>query len=801
MRVLNKVLGSNAALIYFFAFAILISVAFALVPKGVGASVQNAQAYANQFCPRDGEVALADYMWITNPQGGDTFNVTEGQSQQVDVTLNVYVTYCAYWGSTAAKAISINAGEDTNGDNVPDNGLMSGQPSQVQYPRATNLPGYQWGKRITWGPATYSAKLNVSGWAAGSHRVCTTFATVSIYPSYVSPSGCTTVNLTRTSPWTTAGRSLIGVGATQTPNVVTWPANPPGVPTAPGSILRWNHRLWNNSGYDMNRTIYWSVRQSGFSGAASWRNGSADPQGWNSGSANGSVDRPFVNEGPAWNATQYRVTQDDVGHTLCQWLVWTPNAYNKTIDTAAGTSRSPAACTTVPYNFNLTPSIDPLGKEFGDQGGAIPTVSGKITNSGPTKSYTDTIWQLSKIIVRPGGSIEETRQIDDRQDGCAYYRNDCTRIDGRGSGEGDSSFGVKATVVRQLLNEQIGDLEVGSKLCYGMSVKAYNRNLTNSSPEWRHSPAECVIIGKKPKVQVWGSDLSVGRRFANDTSATQSSNVETSKSIKDGGTKTFGSWVEYGVFAPGTIDGASSAAGLAGQDGNSSSNQTDWSRLTFANGGHTATSGCNGTVRFGCFAKPGAMGAIPDVAARLAPKATNSTPQLNGSPIDTLSGTYYANGSPTISGGTIAKGRSVVIKAAGTVRISGNINYTTDRLSSISEIPQVVIIANQIIIDEGVTNVDAWLIANGTSGSIYTCGAFKATLTSKVCDQRLTVNGPVMAKKLFLQRTAGSGTGAASGEPAEVLNLRSDAYLWAINQAGGQGSVRTLETKELAPRF
>jgi hypothetical protein len=173
--------------------------------------------------------------------------------------------------------------------------------------------------------------------------------------------------------------------------------------------------------------------------------------------------------------------------------------------------------------------------------------------------------------------------------------------------------------------------------------------------------------------------------------------------------------------------------------------------------------------------------------------------------LDDLNDTYYVNGNLQITGGTIAKSRSVIIKASGTVFIDGDIRYTTDPLASTDEIPQVVIIANSIQIKDTVTNVDAWLIANGTQGSVHTCNNRTLTstpvLTSSICDKKLIVNGPVMAKKLYLTRTAGSGTGTASGEPGEVLNLRADAYLWAIGRAGGEGSVQTIDTRELAPRF
>ncbi|MFZ2836005.1 MAG: hypothetical protein WAZ21_01640 [Candidatus Saccharimonadales bacterium] len=786
--------------------AALSLLASALLPaSSVGAAtyspnLQGARDWANVYCPDPSykEDKIADFMWITGPGGGTDMSAVRGGSDQVDITINFVATYCSNWPKgyiNGAKQLSV---DDANGTN-----RLIGGPGAITYEDRWNRAGI--GIRDERGVYPYAAKLNVSGWETGLHEVCTGFGTTTNRPGATfsaSPNACFNVNFTRIDPWTTDGRSLIGVNAS--PNVVNWPADPPGagVPTQPGSVLKWNHRLWNNSGYNMTRTIYWSVRQSGFSGGAGWRNGSADPQGWNSGSANGSVNSPFVNEGPAVNATQYTVTQDDVGNKLCQWLVWTPQTYDTPIDTQP-TGMSPKACTEVPYNFNLSPSIGDLGMDIGDQDGTIPSVRAIVANSGPTKSYVDIRWQLSKTIVRSGNTIP--KGADNRQESCEYYGNECTSTEGRGSGSGDTSFGVTSTTVSQLLNQPIGDLEVGDQVCYGLSITAYRQGLDNNSGEWRHSAPQCVIVGKKPKVQIWGSDLSVGRRFDNDTSAPSGSNVDVSTSIKAGNTKVFGSWVEYGVFATGTITGGS-AAGLAGQDGHGPGTQADWSKLTFANAGHTPVSGCNGALKFGCYATAGNLGTIPNVAARLAPKAVTSTPSLSGSTsLDSLNDTYYVNGNLQITGGAIAKGRSVVIKASGTVFIDGDIRYTTDSLASTDEIPQVVIIANSIQIKDTVTNVDAWLIANGTQGSVHTCNNRTLTstpvLTSGICDKKLIVNGPVMAKKLYLTRTAGSGTGTASGEPGEVLNLRADAYLWAIGRAGGEGSVQTIDTRELAPRF
>jgi hypothetical protein len=59
-----------------------------------------------------------------------------------------------------------------------------------------------------------------------------------------------------------------------------------------------------------------------------------------------------------------------------------------------------------------------------------------------------------------------------------------------------------------------------------------------------------------------------------------------------------------------------------------------------------------------------------------------------------------------------------------------------------------------------------------------------------------------MTNKLYLRRTAGSGTGAInSGDPAEVFNLRADAYMWSYERAKKLNIVKSVYTVELPPRY
>jgi hypothetical protein len=158
-------------------------------------------------------------------------------------------------------------------------------------------------------------------------------------------------------------------------------------------------------------------------------------------------------------------------------------------------------------------------------------------------------------------------------------------------------------------------------------------------------------------------------------------------------------------------------------------------------------------------------------------------------------------GNLTIGNRTIGAGSTEIIRATGTVTINGDIRYANN--VPFGRIPQMVIIARDIDIRSNVTNIDAWLIATGagSNGRINTCSNAPASLTSNICNNQLQVNGPVIANRLDLRRTAGSGTGDASGEPAEVFNLRADAYLWAYRQASAGSRAQTVFTTELPPRF
>lgn len=242
----------------------------------------------------------------------------------------------------------------------------------------------------------------------------------------------------------------------------------------------------------------------------------------------------------------------------------------------------------------------------------------------------------------------------------------------------------------------------------------------------------------------------------------------------------YGSWGEYSLFAPRAISLFASASGLSG--GRDTSSQSSWSSLTHANSGPA-------TCKFGCYTNVENMGYIPDVIGYL----TSTSRPPKGVAVET-------NTSSDIITVDESLGKGVHYYPNATVQIVGNIssNYSAN---TINNIEQKVIIAKNITIAASVTNVDAWLIAKSSTGSdangtITTCVGSGDTCK----DRQLRVNGAVMANHIQLKREYTDENNLDN--PAEIFNLRGDAYLWArsiIDQT--ENNISTVGITELPPRY
>lgn len=479
------------------------------------------------------------------------------------------------------------------------------------------------------------------------------------------------------------------------------------------------------------------------------------------------------------------ITQDEVDTSVCRLTRADPRNQvgTNSIDSAE-------VCVFVPYNYQLTPSISTASSDA-VEGGSEVTVDVSIDNSGVTKSKL-TEWVITEMEVVAGSGAAGVPNPDGGNsdiDPCGtYFLNGTTTCGVIASGS--SVFATDGSVLSgDILNSQtrdIDDLPIGTRLCFALSV----RDRASDDSQWAHSAPVCVVIGKKPKVQVLGGDLAVGR------GQSESSDIVTATTIKtlDGVQRTFGSWSEYGVLSNGIITGMGS--GSAYVNGSISSDFCTASLLSFTNADSAV---CAAASPKGNYVS---LGNLPDIGTAFT--IDDSTPSFSGLSDSVNRHVVTASSTITLTGGTIEAGDWLVINAPNeTVNITGDITYTTDELSGIDDIPQLVIIANRINIAGSVNQIDAWLIASGKDGIITTCSdvTVDAPLTVDDCSDQLTVNGPVIAKSLYLRRTFGADPGPGSSNPAEIFNLRPDAYLWSIARASESSRAQSVYTTELPPRF
>lgn len=460
------------------------------------------------------------------------------------------------------------------------------------------------------------------------------------------------------------------------------------------------------------------------------------------------------------------------------------------------------------YDYKLTANI---GNSFSNrvESDSIVNINPSVSSASYTGIYhtksKPSKWQITKMVVPPNVSVPPfVANSNSSLDPCRYFDpsgvSQCT-VQATNS---TTVFSVTGTPSMSMSSSYIvPDIPAGTKICFAFSIYPSQSDPNNNSSswglndQWNHAtfdPANnCVIIVKKPKVQIWGGDLWSG------------GSVDASTSTKNMGGigRTFGSWAEYGIFATGTVSGMASGSAFYGLGlANANISGCNYSILTFTNA-DSSTCGI-GTVK-GNYQN---AKTIPDIAASF-PSAGTTIIANSIVPNDLLatSGTYVGthNGDLTLTQSNLSPGKSIILKVSGTVTITGNQTYNPDnngsKYNNVSQLPQLVIIANRIVINSNVTNVDAWLVAknNSNNGSIYTCDVEGKTIND--CKNPLTVNGPITTDKIYLRRTAGSGIDAASGDPAEVLNLRADAYLWAYAQAKSSSRVQTVYTTELPPRF
>lgn len=279
---------------------------------------------------------------------------------------------------------------------------------------------------------------------------------------------------------------------------------------------------------------------------------------------------------------------------------------------------------------------------------------------------------------------------------------------------------------------------------------------------WYIFPSACSVIAKRPEVAVWngsvfapgGVNTALSQRYADTTMGKLTS--DTSKN------RVFGSWDEYLIIANGSIKGMASASALAN---GKTSDKSEQLSVAYNKEGNS-----NSRLTIQNLIKSTGLG-----------HADISASESYASNISKLAtGTDRHEGDFTIDSNIISSG-----------------NFATNSL------PQRIIYVNgNLKIKSNVERIDAWLLV---TGEIDTCSdVTNSNLSSTTCNRPLQFNGPVMAKNIKLRRTNGAENSDAA-TPAEVFNLRPDAYIWAYHKSIDPGDTgydyKVVNSRELAPRF
>ena len=363
------------------------------------------------------------------------------------------------------------------------------------------------------------------------------------------------------------------------------------------------------------------------------------------------------------------------------------------------------------------------------------------------------------------------------------------------------------------------------------------------------SAASCVTIAKKPNFQILGGGI-----YTNGSIITSVSNKAVGGGLgayPSAATKLFGSWTEFSALAAGRINGFGTGAiqgyeenynfNLPNGGADSASNQIALSPLTISNDNK---SGESNITRIGSAVLARLKARFRDTIIRnssntITSLTSNETSAKNYLGLSQL----YHQGDTSLSamnstanfyqfdrgGNLIARSNTtgeklmntLAMYVDGTLTIDRNINIAHETYNAVDDFPQVLIFAKKINITSNVTNIDAWLILDEDYGDnqIDTCSDnhYPNALS---CNETLTITGPVFARKLVLNRTAGSHTGGGragthplqtgptgtyyaegSIHPAEVFTLRADAYFWAYRQSLSGGQAYMVYSREIAPRY
>jgi len=447
------------------------------------------------------------------------------------------------------------------------------------------------------------------------------------------------------------------------------------------------------------------------------------------------------------------------------------------------------------HNYNLTPTLSVSQKTIDVGENKVAGINASFGHDGSTTKTknNDKYYTVVKYKVPKGQNLvlPAREGIVTWSDNwpCEAIKNINGAVDCQGDlvktkHTGELQLNQSVTMLNSHTDDVLSsNLQFGDKICYVAMVSAYNQNANHHT--FKTSQAQCVTVGKTPKVQVWGGDIKTDKDVITNKTSSANQNV-------------YGSWGEYGIIPNGKVD-SSSGAGLSSSfNGRLGVMPREYNKLTFAN-----------TPKFGNFS---ATNSVPDNFTL--PSVVGTRGNISGNvDVDSLASGEYNAGNVTLTGSKLSVGKSIVIKSSGVVRISGDLLYTDT--NDVRQLPQLIIYAKNIIIEPSVGEVNAWLITQkdgyvSTCGVVINYGDWLSGVSDASCGKKqLKINGPIKTGRLFLRRTYGGKHASSAkndpnmhpGTPAEIINLRADTYIWAYNNYRNTSAISTMNVRELPPRY
>lgn len=459
------------------------------------------------------------------------------------------------------------------------------------------------------------------------------------------------------------------------------------------------------------------------------------------------------------NTNNFKVPAGSLpGTKFCQYIHFAPLNQN------GGSGNSAQACITVIADFDLTPTVTP-STGSAQQNDTI-SFTYTVYNPGPTPS-TATTCKVVGNDHAPGWTPLPQQDVDRTSDiGYTPPSTNCPR---------NFIEGTTTQVATETVD--VGNAAPGSRICRSLVI-----NPKNQTGGFRASAEGCVVIAKTPYVHFQGNDVWAGGGFAAVSPACNTSSKITTSAhaLKDG--TVAGGGVEYAAFALGKITNF----GSAGQ-GIINPAAPLGKLLTFSN---------TNSANLGFYGAP--QHCITDYISTYS--GTPITSQPGTIDVNQGSGTYQINGAHTFHG-TVPNGAQQVWLVNGDVTIDGDIKYLNS-YNGVADMPSLVIITTgNTLVRDNVKQMDGLFVSRGT---FNTCSNAPAgNLSTNDCKDQLVVNGSVVAGSLTLMRTYGAegGDDTDRKNPAEVFNFNAEMYLRSALNGSSASTLRTVDSKDLPPRY